>query len=122
MTLQETVTERAKQALAQLVSQVIARVPTARANTSDNLVVGVPTVCASFLKSAQSETVDLCVNIRTTAGTVTISADLVQGGNGEVFSEMTAVTFASDQDAEVALRGLEVYVRNQAETIVRELR
>jgi len=39
-----------------------------------------------------------------------------------VFSEMTAVTFTSDKDAEVALGGLEGYVQNQAETIVRELR
>ena len=122
MSNQEIITTRVRQALTRLVSKVSAQVPSAFGSVSEHLVCGVPTVCASFLKSPEADTVDLCVQIEAVAGRLSVSADLVRGGSGEVFSEMPTVIIPENQNAEVALRTLEEYVQDQVDAIVRETR
>ena len=122
MSMQETIATQARRVLTQLVSDTVARVPSTRGSVSENLVRGVPTVCASFLKSLEADTVDLCVEIETVDGCVSVSADLVRGGSGEIFSEMTTVLIRKDMDMKAAVRTLEEYVRDQADAISAELR
>jgi hypothetical protein len=119
--IQEAITAQVKQVLTQLVSQVAPRVPSTRGSVSENLVRGIPTVCASFLTSPEADTVDLCVEIEAVAGGVSVSADVVRGGTGEILSEMTQVTIFEGQNTEVAVRTLEEYVRDQSDVIVRAL-
>ena len=122
MRMQVTLVSQAKRVLTQLVSQIAARAPSVRGSVSENLVHGISTVCASFLKATEADTVDFCVEIKIDADYVTVSADLVVGGSGRILSEMAAVTIRKDIDVEVAVRVLEKYVLDQADTIAAELR
>ena len=122
MRMRELLVSQAKRVLTQLVSQIAARVPSVRGSVSENLVHGISTVCASFLKAPEADTVDFCVEIKTDADYVTVSADLVVGGSGRMLSEMAAVTIRKDRDIEAAVRVLEKYVLDHADTMVAELR
>jgi hypothetical protein len=85
MRMQVTIVAQAKRVLTQLVSQIAARAPSVRGSVSENLVHGISTGCASFLKAPEADTVDFCVEIKADADYVTVSADLVVGGGVEEY-------------------------------------
>jgi hypothetical protein len=114
------IVQRATKALTNVVFQVADQMPTALGNVTDNRFHDRRLVCASFLESPQSETVDLCVQIRVVTDSVFVSADLVRGGSGEVFSETECVV-VEDQDTDAALNPLVAYLDDQADVIIREL-
>ena len=121
MNIQKVIISQSNRVLTQLVSQIAKELPSVICNVKEQIVHNTPIVCASFLKSSEADTVDLCVEIQTGTKYMTVSADLVVGGSGKILSEMTAVMIRKNTEIEGAMRVLEEYVQNQIDTIAAEL-
>jgi hypothetical protein len=122
MNTKERILNRARQVLTVLIAQIPSRVPSALGSVSEHVVHGVDMVCASFLKSKTADTLDLCVEVEEKDGQVSVFADLVRGGSGEILSEMTRIVISMDSDMETAVNLLEQYLRNQEDAIADGLR
>ncbi len=81
-------------------------------------------ICASFLKTRQSETVDLCIVFRRTDIGIAASADLVRGKSGIILSEMPSILLPHQETAEEFDRFsvyVKEYILSQESTIIQEL-
>ena len=118
MTTNLMIVAYARQLLTGLTARVLARVPSALGNVSDNVVRGNVLVCSSFMSTRSANTVDLCIEIEVAEVANTVSADLVRGGSGEIISEMTPVTVIRDGVQTQVLGALDQYVRDMEDKIV----
>ena len=79
-------------------------------------------ICASFLETLQSESLDLCVLFQQTESGLTVFVDLVKGGIGEVLSEavFTPARINDEKGTDLANRICE-YISSLQNEIVRNL-
>ena len=99
MKMEENVSQVIRDSLESLCNQIETLVPTAICSAGDMTVNESLQIYASFLKTPQSETLDLCVVLKHTETGFLVSADLVKGGTGKVLSEITPLVVSSQARA-----------------------
>ncbi len=79
-------------------------------------------IYASFLKTPQSDTIDLCVLLQPAGTQVVVSADLVKGGSGDVLSELGPIASPGpDGDTEPFEYHIARYILAQEDMLLQEL-
>jgi hypothetical protein len=88
----------------------------------DTDVGGSLQICASFLETLQSESLDLCVLFQQTESELTVFVDLVKGGIGEVLSEaiFTPSQINDEEGVDLANRICE-YISSLQNEVMRNL-
>jgi hypothetical protein len=78
---------------------------------------------ASFLKTPQDETLDLCILLRLAGTQFIVTGDVVKGGSGEVWSKLGPIV-SSEQEEETAPFGQRICrsILEQEDTLIQALR
>lgn len=120
----ERMTQVIANRLATLGNQIETLIPTAICSVGDTRADDSLQIYASFLKTVQSESLDLCVLLKRIATGAVISADLVRGGSGEVLTEMPPITLLDrcrESEFDRIANYIGEYISAQSETIVQDL-
>lgn len=120
----EKISQATRNDLEVLCNRVKNLAPTVICNTGDSVVSASLQFYASFLKTKQSDTLDLCVLFKQTGAEVTISADLVKGGSGEILSEMLQIALSSqvtEEECDKVVEQIRDYILSQEEEILEDL-
>ncbi len=124
MRIEGEVTQTIVNDLKVLRSQINLLLPSVICNVETATLHDSLQICASFLKTPQSDTIDLCVAFKQTATGIEVSADLVRGDSGTVLSEMHTILLPH-QKTEGEIDEFFVYVKkyilSQENSIIREL-
>ena len=117
-------TQAVKGSLEALNDRIKFLVPTVVCVIEDRRVNDSSQVCASFMKTIQSDTLDLCIVLRWTGTDVMVSADLVRGGSGEVMSEMSPIKLSDQEGGELnkLVDNIREYISSQEDKIIQNLR
>jgi hypothetical protein len=123
MKAQDEATQAVKGSLETLNDRIKFLVPTVICVIEDRRVNDSYQVCASFMRTTQSDTLDLCIVLRWTGTDVVASADLVRGGSGEVVSEMPPVKLPGQRGGELnrLINNIREYILSQEDKIVQNL-
>jgi hypothetical protein len=81
-------------------------------------------ICASFLKTPQSDTIDLCVVFKQSDAGIEVSADLVRGNSGTVLSETHTILLPRqkvDEEFDKFFIHVKDYILSQESSIIQEL-
>jgi hypothetical protein len=123
MTSEEIVGKSIKQSLEALSNRIRTLMPTTICHIGETPIDDTRQIYASFLKTPQSDTLDLCVLLRPQGTQIVVSADLVKGGSGDVLSELGPVISPSqDMDAGGFEHHIAQYILAQEDALIQELR
>lgn len=123
MKSEEIVAQAVRNRLESLSSRIKALLPTTICNIGDIIVSDSLQIYASFLKTPQSNTLDLCFLLKPTRENVVVSADLVKGGSGDVLSEMSPIISPSQENKfERFVNHIDEYILSQEDNLIQELR
>ncbi len=112
-----------RRGLETLKSRIKTLIPTTLCHIGEAVVHDARQIHASFLKTPQDETLDLCILLRFIGNTFVVSGDLVKGGSGKVLSEMEPITSpAQGEETEPFGQHICQYVLEQEDTLVKALR
>src|SRR5947207_1140947 len=92
MISEEVLVKSITPSLESLRSRIKMFVPTAQCHIGETGGPDARHIYASFLKTPRDETLDLCILLRSVGTLCVVSGDLVQGGSGDVLSEMVPLT------------------------------
>lgn len=92
MISEDVVVTSIKQSLETLRSRIETLIPTTLCHIGEAVVHDARQIYASFLKTPQDETLDLCILLRLAGPTLVVSGDLVKGGSGDVLGELEPIT------------------------------
>jgi len=123
MISEEVVVTSIKHSLETLRSRIKTLIPTTLCHIGEAVVHDARQIHASFLKTPQDETLDLCILLRLAGTTFVVSGDLVRGGSGDVLSEMDPITSPEQgEDTEPFGQHICQYILEQEDTLVKALR
>ena len=123
MISEEVVVTSIKHSLETLRSRIKTLIPTTLCHIGEAVVHDARQIHASFLKTPQDETLDLCILLRLAGTTFVVSRDLVKGGSGDVLSEMEPITSpAQGEETEPFGQHIGQYILEQEDTLVKALR
>ena len=123
MISEEVVVTSIKHSLETLRSRIKTLIPTTLCHIGEAVVHDARQIHASFLKTPQDETLDLCILLRLAGTTFVVSGDLVKGGSGDVLSEMEPITSpAQGEETEPFEQHICQYILEQEDTLVKALR
>ena len=88
MISEDVVVKSIKQSLETLKSRIKTLMPTTLCHIGETVVNDARQMHASFLKTPQDETLDLCILLRLAGAQFIVTGDVVKGGSGEVLSEL----------------------------------
>ena len=123
MISEDVVVKSIKQSLEMLKSRIKTLMPTTLCHIGETVVHDARQIHASFLKTPQEETLDLCILLRLAGTQFIVTGEVVQGGSGEVLSELGAIV-SSEQEEESELFGQHIcrYILDQEDTLIQALR
>lgn len=123
MISEDVVVKSIKQSLEMLKSRIKTLMPTTLCHIGETVVHDARQIHASFLKTPQEETLDLCILLRLAGTQFIVTGDVVQGGSGEVLSELGSIV-SSEQEEESELFGQHIcrYILDQEDTLIQALR
>ena len=123
MISEEVVVTSIKHSLETLRSRIKTLIPTTLCHIGEAVVHDARQIHASFLKTPQDETLDLCILLRLAGTTFVVSGDLVKGGSGDVLSEMEPITSpAHGKETEPFGQHICQYILEQEDTLIKALR
>ena len=123
MISEEVVVTSIKHSLETLRSRIKTLIPTTLCHIGEAVVHEARQIHASFLKTPQDETLDLCILLRLAGTTFVVSGDLVKGGSGDVLSEMEPITSPEQgEETEPFEQHICQYILEQKDTLVKALR
>ncbi len=123
MISEEVVVTSIKHSLETLRSRIKTLIPTTLCHIGEAVVHDARQIHASFLKTPQDETLDLCILLRLAGTTFVVSGDLVKGGSGDVLSEMEPITSPEQgEETEPFEQHICQYILEQEDTLVKALR
>ncbi len=123
MISEEVVVTSIKHSLETLRSRIKTLIPTTLCHIGEAVVHDARQIHASFLKTPQDETLDLCILLRLAGTTFVVSGDLVKGGSGDVLSEMEPITSPEQgEETEPFEQHICQYILEQKDTLVKALR
>ena len=123
MISEEFVVTSIKHSLETLRSRIKTLIPTTLCHIGEAVVHDARQIHASFLKTPQDETLDLCILLRLAGTTFVVSGDLVKGGSGDVLSEMEPITSPEQgEETEPFEQHICQYILEQEDTLVKALR
>ena len=123
MISEEVVVTSIKHSLETLRSRIKTLIPTTLCHIGEAVVHDARQIHASFLKTPQDETLDLCILLRLAGTTFVVSGDLVKGGSGDVLSEMEPITSPEQgEETEPFEQHICQYILEQKDTLVQALR
>jgi hypothetical protein len=123
MTSEEVIMKSIRSSLETLSKRIKAVNPTTICHIGETTINDARHMYASFLKTPQSDTLDLCVLLQPAGTQVVVSADLVMGGSGDVLSELGPVTSPGhDGEAEPCEYHITRYILAQEGMLLQELR
>jgi hypothetical protein len=104
-----------------LRSRIKTLMPTTLCHIGETVVHDARQIYASFLKTPQDETLDLCILLRLAGTQVIVTGDVVKGGSGEVLSELGPII--SEQEEETESFGQHIYrsILGQEDTLIQAL-
>src|SRR2546425_13275829 len=119
----DVVIKSIKQSLETLRSRIKTLMPTMLCHIGETVVHDARQIHASFLKTPQDETLDLCILLRLAGTTFVVSGDLGKGGSGDVLSEMEPITSPEQgEETEPFEQHICQYILEQKDTLVKALR
>lgn len=122
MISEEALVKSIKHSLGMLRSRIKVLVPTALCHIAETAGHDARQIYASFLKTPQDDTLDLCILLRSAGTTCVVSGDLVKGGSGDVLSEMGPMTISEQgEETEPFEQRICQYILEQEGTLVQEL-
>jgi hypothetical protein len=123
MISEDVVVKSIKQSLEMLRNRIKTLMPTTLCHIGETVVHDVRQIHASFLKTPQDETLDLCILLRLAGTQFIITGDVVKGGSGEVLSELGPIV-SSEREEETEPFGQHIYrsILEQEGTLIQALR
>ena len=123
MISEDVVVTSIKQSLEMLRSRIKMLMPTMLCHIGETVVHDARQIHASFLKTPQDETLDLCILLRLAGTQFIITGDVVKGGSGEVLSELGPIVFSEQEDeAEPFGQPICRSILDQEDTLIQALR
>ena len=107
MISEEVVVTSIKHSLETLRSRIKTLIPTTLCHIGEAVVHEARQIHASFLKTPQDETLDLCILLRLAGTQFIITGDVVKGGSGEVLSELGPIV-SSEREEETEPFGQQI--------------
>lgn len=107
-----------KEALHELAKRVVATVPGVLCSIDERQLRGGYQVCASFLLGNDSDTIDLCVVLRTADLSILASADLVRGGTGVIIAELQPITIVGIPAGDHDFLPIVDFIRSNTQTTI----
>ena len=98
MISEDVVVQSSKQRLEMLRNRIKTLRPTTRCHSGETVVHDALHIPASFLKTPQEETLDLCILLRLAGTQFIVTGDVVQGGSGEVLSELGPIVSSEREE------------------------
>ena len=123
MISEEVVVKSVKQSLEILRSRIKTLMPTTLCHIGETIVHDARQIHASFLKTPQDDTLDLCILLRPVGTEFVITGDLVKGGSGDVLSELGPIA-SSERESKTEPFEQHVcrYILDQEDTLIQALR
>jgi hypothetical protein len=123
MSSEEVVLKSIKQSLEILENHIKTLLPTTLCQIGETVVHDARQIHASFLKTPQDDTLDLCIFLQLAGTTLVVTGDLVKGGSGDVLSELGPIA-SSEQEEETEHFGQHIcrYILDQEDALIRALR
>jgi len=123
MISEEVVVKSIKQSLEILGSHIKTLMPTTLCHIGETVVHDARQIHASFLKTPQDDTLDLCILLRSAGTKFVVTGDLVKGGSGDVLSELGPIA-SSEREEETEHFGQRIYryILDQEDALIRALR
>src|SRR5216684_4455069 len=123
MISEDVVVKSIKQSLEMLRNRIKTLMPTTLCHIGEAVVHDARQIHASFLKTSQDETLDLCILLRLAGTTFFVSGDLVKGESGDVLSEMEPITSpVQGEETEPSGQHICQYILEQEDALVKALR
>lgn len=123
MISEEVLVKSIKHSLRALKGRIEILVPTALCHIAETVGHDARQIYASFLKTPQDDTLDLCILLRSVGTTRVVSGDLVKGGSGDVLSEIGPMTFSEyEEKTEPFEQHICQYILEQEDPLVQALR
>src|SRR5213593_2710171 len=108
MISEEVVVTSIKHSLETLRSRIKTLIPTTLCHIGEAVVHDARQIHASFLKTPQDDTLDLCILLRLAGTKFVVTGDLVKGGSEDVLSELGPV-ISSEREEETEHFGQHIY-------------
>ena len=123
MISEDVVVTSIKQSLEMLRGRIKTLMPTTLCHIGETVVHDARQIHASFLKTPQDETLDLCILLSLAGTQFIVTGDVVQGGRGEVLSELGPIV-SSAREEETELFGQHIcrYILDREDTLIQALR
>ena len=123
MISEEVVVKSIKQSLEILGSHIKTLMPTTLWHIGETVVHDARQIHASFLKTPQDDTLDLCILLRLAGTKLVVTGDLVKGGSGVVLSKLGPLaSSAQEEETEHFEQHICRYILDQEDALVRALR
>ena len=120
---EEVIIKAIKDSLEILRSRIKTLLPMTLCHIGETVFHDTRQMHASFLKTPQDETLDLCILLRLAEAEVIVSGDLVKGGNGDVLSELEPLaSSAQEAEAKHFEQHINQYILAQEAMLMQELR
>lgn len=123
MISEDVVVKSIKQSLEMLRNRIKTLMPTTLCHIGETVVHDARQIHASFLKTPQDNTLDLCILLRLAGTQFIVTGDVVQGGSGEVLSELGPIV-SSEREEETEPFGQHICrsILEQEDTLIQALR
>src|SRR5215471_15031502 len=123
MISEDVVVKSIKQSLDMLRSRIKTSMPTTLCHIGETVMHDARQMHASFLRTPQDETLDLCILLRLAGKQFIVTGDVVKGGSGEVLSELGPI-ISSEREEETEAFGQHIYrsILEQEDTLIQALR
>jgi len=123
MISEDVVVKSIKQSLEMLRNRIKTLMPTTLCHIGETVVHDARQMHASFLKTSQDETLDLCILLWLAGTQFIVTGDVVKGGSGEVLSELGPIV-SSERGDEAEPFGQNVYrsILEQEDILIQALR
>ena len=123
MISEEVVVKTIKQSLEMLGSRIKTLMPTTLCHIGEMVVHDTRQIHASFLKTPQDDTLDLCILLRLAGTQFIVTGDVVKGGSGDVLSELgPIVSSEQEEETEPFRQHICRYILDQEDTLIQALR
>ena len=122
MISEEVVVKSIKQSLEILGSHIKMLMPTTFYHIGETVVHDARQIHASFLKTPQDDTLDLCILLRLAGTKFVVTGDLVKGGSGDVLSELGPIASSAQEETEHFGQHICRYILDQEDALIRALR
>jgi hypothetical protein len=123
MISEDVVVKSIKQSLEMLRNRIKTLMPTTLCHIGETVVHDARQIHASFLKTPQEETLDLCILLRLAGTQFIVTGDVVKGGSGDVLSELGPIVFSEHEEAtEPFGQHIYRYILDQEDTLIQALR